>query len=182
MDKSQCFELGYIERSHGLDGSVLAVFDVDQPSRYRKIDAIFLEKSSQLIPFLIKGIKPTSGNRMVIRLDGINDDTQAQSLKGSTLFLPESALPSLKSGQFYFHELVGASVEDKNLGKLGVISSIYEYPQQTIIGMEWQGSEVLIPMHDAIIQKFDRQSKTVKTELPDGLLDVYLQSSEPEAL
>lgn len=179
MDKSQCFELGYVERSHGLDGSVVAVFDVDQPSYYRKIDALFLDKSNQLVPYLVKQVVPMNGNRVVLRLEGVDNDVQAQALKGTTLFLPDSALPPLKSGQFYYHELVGAQVEDVKTGSLGVISAIYEYPQQTLVGMTWQGSEILIPLHDDIIQNFDRTTKKVITNLPDGLIDVYLQPSEP---
>lgn len=179
MDKSQCFELGYIERSHGLDGSVVAVFDVDQPSYYRKIDALFLEKSNQLVPYLVRQVMPMNGNRVVLRLEGVENDVQAQVLKGTSLYLPDSALPPLKADQFYFHELIGAQVEDLKSGKLGLVSAIYEYPQQTLVGMSWQGAEILIPLHDDIIQNFDRAQKRVVTNLPDGLLNVYLQPNEP---
>lgn len=180
MDKSQCFELGYIERSHGLDGSVVAVFDVDDASLYTRIDAVFLERSQQLVPFLVKGVSKLNGNHLVIKLEGVNSDIEAQNLKGSTLFLPDTVLPKLKPGQFFYHELVGATVNDSQLGTLGTISEVYEFPHQILVGMQWQGAEVLIPVHDSILRKFDRAKNSVETTLPEGLLDVYLQNSESE--
>lgn len=180
MDKRQCFELGYIERVHGLDGAVVAVFDVDQPSYYRKLDAVFIEHKNQLVPYLVQQIASMNGKKAVIRLDGIDNEEKAQELKGLALYLPESSLPPLKNNQFYFHELVGAQVVDHHFGELGKISSIYEYPQQTLLAMDWQETEVLIPLNDAIVTRFDRSKNMVQTNLPEGLLDVYLQPGEKE--
>jgi len=91
MDKNLCFQLGYIERSHGLDGSVLAVFDADDATRYLKSEAFFVERKSQLVPFLVKRISHAKGDRFIIHFEGIGNDTAAQELKGSTLYLPETA-------------------------------------------------------------------------------------------
>jgi len=178
MEKNQCFELGYIERTQGLEGSVIAVFDVDDSSRYRKIDALFIEQQNQLVPFLVNRISPSNGNRFILQLEGVSNESAAQNLKGSTLFLPETALPKLKENQFFFHELIGAQVLDKNLGLLGTVQEIYEFPNQTLLGMVWNGTEILIPAHSDILISFERQTKQVITNLPGGLLDVYLQPSE----
>ena len=56
MERNQCFEFGYIGKVHGLDGSVVAFLDVDQPEQYRKIAALFVEQNSQLVPFIIRKI------------------------------------------------------------------------------------------------------------------------------
>lgn len=175
MDKSQCFELGYIERSHGVDGAFVAVFDVDQPKRYAKIDALFIERGAQLVPYLVRRVSAGKGNTFVIWVEGVTSEAEAIALKGSVLYLPETVLPKLKSNQFYFHELVGCQVEDAGLGKLGTVTEIFSLPNQTLMAMNWQGSEVLIPVHDDIVKQLDRESKLVFTNLPEGLLEVYLQ-------
>jgi 16S rRNA processing protein RimM len=51
MDKQKCFELGYITKSFGLQGQVTAIFDVDQPELYKKLESVFVEVNSALIPF-----------------------------------------------------------------------------------------------------------------------------------
>lgn len=175
MEKSHCFELGYIERSHGVDGAFVAVFDVDQPMHYAQIESLFIEQGAQLVPYLVSRISSAKGNRFVLSVQGVTTEAGAYALKGHTLFLPESALPSLKSNQFYFHELVGCRVEDAALGLLGIITEIFSLPNQTLMAMNWQESEVLIPVHDDIVKQLDRDNKVVKTNLPEGLLEVYLQ-------
>lgn len=181
MDKNQCFELGYIERSHGLDGSVLAVFDADDSTRYLKSEAIFVERKNQLVPFLIKRISHAKGDRFIIHFEGINNDSAAQELKGSGLFLPETALPKLKADQYYYHELVGAQVVDHSLGQLGTIAEVYEFPHQTLLGMAWNDAEVLIPVHNDIVKRFDRAQNQLHTNLPEGLVEVYLQPAEDQS-
>jgi 16S rRNA processing protein RimM len=180
MDKDHCFELGYILRAHGLDGGVVARFDVDEPARYLGMDAVFLEISTGLVPHLIRSVKPMAGQQVVLHLEGISNDTAAHALKGCRLFLPEQALPKLDDGQFYFHELVGVKVADLQVGPLGTIREILDFPQQTLALMDWKGSEVLIPVHPDITLRLDRKSGTLFTQLPEGLIDVYLQEPKQD--
>lgn len=176
MNKNQCFELGYILRPHGLEGSVVARFDVDQPSDYLGIDAVFVESEGRLVPFLVRKVNPTSGQHVVLSLEGISEEAQAQTLKGCKLFLPEQVLPKLADHQFYFHELVGAQVEDEAHGTLGTIREIVEMPRQTLGVMEWENAEVLIPIHEDIVLELNRSTHTIKTRLPQGLLEVYTRN------
>jgi 16S rRNA processing protein RimM len=36
------------------------------------------------------------------------------------------------------------------------------------------GAEILVPMNDNVIQRVDRDAKTIFVILPEGLLDLYL--------
>jgi 16S rRNA processing protein RimM len=179
MTKNQCFELGYIERTHGYNGSVVARFDVDDPSKYQKIEALFVETESLFVPYLIQKITNTRQGQFVIQFQDVSTEEQAIKLKGSKLYLPENLLPSLKPGQYYFHELVGAKVVDEVEGELGIISEIFELPHQVLASMQWNESEVLIPVHENIVLSFDRKNATIKTRLPEGLMDVYLKPAGP---
>jgi len=180
MVKSQCFELGYLGKVHGLDGSLVAVLDVDQPERYRSLDAVFVEQGSQLVPYLIKKVSGQKGSQLILSLEGVESEEQAKMLKGSRLWLPEQALPKLEKNQFYYHELIGCQVEDQQLGRLGKIREILDLPRQTLASMEWQGAEVLFPLHDQLIKRFDRENAVLHTILPDGLLDVYTKPETDE--
>jgi 16S rRNA processing protein RimM len=182
MTKNQCFELGYIERTLGFDGSVVACFDVDDSSRYAKVDGLFLEIGAQLVPYLITSIQAHGKDKFAIRFENIKDIEGAQKLKGIKIFLPEQLLPSLKKGQYYFHELVDCQVEDEVLGPLGTINGIVDLPHQTLATMDFQGQEVLIPVHDDIIKHLNREQKKVSTRLPEGLLEVYTKPEETNSL
>lgn len=180
MNKSQCFELGYLGKVHGLDGSLMAVLDVDQPERYQKLDAVFVEQGNQLVPFLIRKTSGKKGSQLILSLEGVNTEEQAQKLRGCRLWLPEAALPKPGKDQFYYHELVGAEVEDEHYGKLGKVKEILDLPQQTLASMDWQGTEVLFPLHEQILRRFDRDAALLFTCLPEGLLEVYTKPESDE--
>jgi 16S rRNA processing protein RimM len=66
-------------------------------------------------------------------------------------------------------------VIDEVLGELGQVKVIYDMETQDLIGMEYKGKEVLIPIKDGIIQKVDKAEKKVFCHLPEGLIDIYLE-------
>jgi 16S rRNA processing protein RimM len=71
-------------------------------------------------------------------------------------------------------------VADLQVGPLGTIREILDFPQQTLALMDWKGSEVLIPVHPDITLRLDRKSGTLFTQLPEGLFDVYLQEPKQD--
>jgi 16S rRNA processing protein RimM len=180
MEKSQCFELGYLSKVHGLDGALTAVLDTDQPERYSRVDALFLEQGTQLVPFLVEKVSGRKGNQLILHLEGVDSQEKANHLKGCKIWLPEKVLPILSKNQFYYHELIGAEVEDARHGKLGSIKEVLDLPQQTLASMDWQGSEILFPLNDAFIREFDRDACILRTDLPEGLIEVYLNPETEE--
>lgn len=173
MLKDQCFELGYIERPFGYEGALLAHFDVDNPAFYLKFKTFFLEINGQLIPFTAEKLALQKGKQVILKFATLADEESAKKLKGVRLYLPETCLPVLDKG-YYFHELVHCHVVDEKNGMLGVVKEIIDLPNHTLASMELDGKEVLFPIHDQILVRFDREKKEVHTRLPDGLLDIYL--------
>ena len=59
-------------------------------------------------------------------------------------------------------------------GEIGEISDVLEYPTQAVIQVMKDGKEILIPIHDDIIQKVDKKAKILTVKAPEGLIDMYL--------
>ena len=79
----------------------------------------------------------------------------------SDLYLPLDLLPKLEGNKFYFHEVIGFTVEDINYGKVGTIKAINDSTSQSLFEIDRNGIEILIPMNDEFIVKVDRKNKTV---------------------
>lgn len=177
MRQSECFELGIVARLHGYQGQVQIVIESDDASRYRKLDAVFVEVRGQLVPYIIQKID-LNGNRAIVKFQDVDSEEEALKLKAAKLFLPLSFLPTLADNQFYFHEIVGYTIEDKDMGTLGTVTTTYSMPTQDLVGMDYKGVEVLIPIADDIILKVDRANMVLHTDLPLGLVDVYLEQDD----
>ncbi len=178
MTKEECFNLGYISRRVGNKGELAFILDVDTPSRYTKLESVFVEINKSLIPFFIKKII-ISRNFATVTIDGIETVEGADEMVGSGLYLPLSFLPPLKEKKFYFHELNGFKVIDKNYGEIGIIQSVLDFPQQAIFQIIKDKNEILIPAKEEFIISIDRTKKELYLNAPEGLIDIYIQN-KPE--
>lgn len=177
MRIDDCYQLGYVTKPHGLRGEVHIFLDVDLPEAYNNLESVFVaykNASQTLVPFFIDTFK-LSGNKAIVKFEDIDTIDQAEALKGAQLCLPLETLPKLQEGQFYYHEVIGYTVHDQKEGKLGVIKEIYALAGQDVIAMEYRGKEVLIPVNDAIVRSADHEKRIVHVQLPEGLLDIYLE-------
>jgi 16S rRNA processing protein RimM len=174
MEKEACYQLGYIAKPHGVSGEVSAVLDVDIPENYKKLESVFVEVNNRLIPFFIETIS-IGKNKAIIKFEDVDSGAQAEGLQSSALFLPLKSLPPLKEDQFYFHEVIGYQVIDQKLGELGPVQAIYNLPHQDLIAMDYKEKEVLIPILENIIRSVDKENHKLLVELPEGLLQVYLE-------
>jgi 16S rRNA processing protein RimM len=112
-----------------------------------------------------------------IRLEDIDSEEDANQLIKNKVYLPLSELPELSGNKFYYHEVVGFTVQDKNLGKLGLVTGINEHTAQATFIVNVHGFSVLIPMVDEIILSVDRSHKTIFVDTPPGLVDLYTKDA-----
>ena len=173
MQVDDCYQLGYILKPHGLNGMISIFLDVDNPENYQKMESVFIEINGKLIPFFIAEIN-IKKNKAVVRLEDIMDLSAAEALKGKSIYLPLADLPPLDGNNFYFHEVIGYQVIDKHTGSIGKITTVYTLPNQNLLAVDHQGTEILIPVNDYIIVNVDRSNEEMMVSLPSGLLEVYM--------
>jgi len=173
MKKEDCFNLGIITKTFGKNGEVIFFLDVDYPESYNDLEMVFIEINQKLIPFFIETIK-IKGNYATVKLEDISNPEKAQKFLKLNLFLPIDSLPDLPDEKFYFHEIIGFSVEDENHGNIGIINDILELPEQSLLQILFKEKEILIPIVDEIVKSVDSDNKKVYINAPQGLIDLYL--------
>ena len=78
---------------------------------------------------------------------------------------------------FYFHEIHNFKVIDRDRGYVGILSCVLETAGQRILKIDYNGEEILVPLHDDFIERLDRQGKTLYLKTPQGLIDLYIQQN-----
>jgi len=173
MQKEDCFYLGKIVRKYSFKGELLAKLDTDQPELYEHLEAIFVQVRNNLIPFFIEHSQLHKSDLLRIKFEEVDTEADADALIKSELYLPLELLPKLEGSKFYFHEVIGFKINDKNFGEVGVIKAINDSTAQALFEVDRDGVEILIPMNDEFIVKVDREAKTIWVETPEGLIDLY---------
>ena len=174
MTKDNCFELGKITKTHGLKGEVVLWLDVDFPEDYEDLESIFLDVKGELVPYFMESYR-LSGNRAIVQFEDINTFEKAEAMVNLEAFLPLEELPELEDDQFYYHEIIGFQIKDKNLGDLGTVQIVHSMQAQDLLVMNYKGREVLIPVIPEIVLEADKEAKILNVNLPEGLLEVYLE-------
>lgn len=175
MRVDDCYQLGYVIKTHGLHGEVGILLDVDFPDAYATLESVFvaIAGSETLVPFFVEHLAIRK-NKALIKFEEVDTIEQAEALLKAQLYLPLASLPALESDQYYYHEIIGFTVTDQEQGALGTVQDVYESTGQDVLVMQYQGKEVLIPINDDIVQRVDKTQRLVHVRLPEGLLEVYL--------
>jgi 16S rRNA processing protein RimM len=173
MNKNDYFNLGVITKTFGKNGEVIFFLDVANPQDFIDLEMVFIEINQKLVPFFIENIK-IRGNYATVKLEDISSPEKAQFFVKLRLFLPVDVLPELSNEKFYFHEILGFTVEDENHGNIGIINDVLELPEQSLLQIFYKKKEILIPIVDEIVKSVDSDNKIVYISAPEGLIELYL--------
>jgi 16S rRNA processing protein RimM len=175
MIKSDCFELGHITKPRSFKGEVIIYLDTDSLEEYLEMESVFVEINEQLVPFFIETIFAYKANSVRVKFEGVDSEQSAKAIVNKKLFLPLELLPELESQDFYHHEVMGFSIQDKQHGDIGIIADIVESSTNPIFKIDHtSGQEILVPVADNFIEKVDKQAKRIFVNCPEGLIELYL--------
>jgi len=170
MRKEECFYLGKIVSKFSFKGELLIKLDTDDPEHYLKMESVFVEYNKNLIPFFIEKSSLQRSQLLRVRFEDVENEDDADDLLKCNVYLPLSELPPLKEDQFYFHEIIGFQVIDKQFGDVGKVTSINDSSPQVLFEIDHQGKQVLIPVNDDFIASIDKINKQLFVNVPEGFV------------
>lgn len=173
MKIEDSFYIGYITKTKGLKGEVQVFFEYPEPEDL-DLETIFIEINGKLIPYFVSEIALQANQTANIYLEDVDVIEKAQKLVRKKVYLPNTAKPERNPDEFLITDLKGFIVIDVNRGELGEITDIHEYPQQFVAVVPHQFREIMFPLNDDLIQEIDQEKGILKVNLPEGLIDLYL--------
>lgn len=172
-------EVGKIAKAHGLKGEVLVHLETDNPEVYLELESVFVEIKQKLVPFFIEEIR-LSHQKAIVKFEDFNKIEQTQAVLNAKIFLPREVVEELDEDRYIFSDLIGYILEDEKLGVLGAVKEIYELPGHDLLAIEHEGEEVLLPMNDDFILEVDDEAKRIRSNFPEGILDLNKPSEVEE--
>lgn len=173
MTKEESFYIGYITKTKGLKGELQLYFEFEDYQDL-DLDVIFLELNGKMVPFFVASHKLYENSTGLFYFDDVDHVDKAQSLVKKKAYLPLSKKPEREDDEFYYTDLKGFIAVDETLGELGEIIEVNEYPQQFVATVNYQNKEILFPLNEDFIVEIDDEENILTLDLPEGLLDIYL--------
>ena len=109
---------------------------------------------------------------LIARIDGVDDRTKAERLKGVELFIPRTALPELGANEFYYSDLIGLRAVTVDGEYLGAVSAVDNYGAGDILeisGGPYKG--LMVSFELEVIKNIDFESGVLSVDPPEGLLE-----------
>lgn len=180
MNASDCFLLGVLTRPHGYKGDLVLFVDADDPGRYARLEVLYVETPSGLLPHFLLTQRP-HGDRYVVHLEGVDDEAAALQLAGAKVWLPLNQLPQLDSKSLYLHEAPGLEVWDLSKSTwYGRVDRAMDHGPYPMLACDRNGVEVWVPLPPGMAIEVDRTARILRVDAPEGLLEVYLEPDRPE--
>lgn len=96
----------------------------------------------------------------------------ADGLAGCDVYVPEEALPPARKGSYYDFQIIGCRVVGKEGEEIGTVTGLWPVGGRDLLVLDRGGREALIPFMESLIAEIDVAARTIRVELPDGLLDL----------
>ena len=170
----QLIHIGKIVATFGINGQVIATHVLGKKITFKPQDALFVEVTkAKPIPFFVENCTAKNDTEINIQLEGIGSKEAAMHLIGKNIWVNEANFNALVDKNAPI-ALIGYMVIDG--GKtLGSIEEMIEQPHQLLAKIMIDNKEVLIPLNQSTLVEINRKKKTISVNLPNGLLDIYLQ-------
>ena len=93
--------------------------------------------------------------QLVLQLEGVETREAAEALRGALLEVPESDVPSLPTGDYYYFQILGLQVYTEEGEFLGTVADIVRTGSNDVYVVRNEESELLLPAIEDVIRSVD---------------------------
>ena len=158
--------IGQVLKSNGRDGELLVSFSGIAPEEIDLEEPVFIEFDGLPVPFYFEAFSQRGNSRALVRLTGVHSLTDADELAGAVLYAEDDLYEDEEE------DLTGWTVLDADGTKVGTVSAHEDIPGNPCIWVETSHGESLLPLREELVLDVDETEKTLRMEIPEGLLDL----------
>ncbi len=145
------------------------------------LNSLFIGRADKPIPYFIEELRAISDEVFIAKLEGVDTPEDAMALRNQTIYhqkeVVDQAFELPADDEWLASDLVDFTLYDQNDKNLGIIKDVLEFNEQWVAVLTIQEKEVLIPISEELILDMNDQKQTIKVQVPDGLVDLYLGES-----
>ncbi len=165
-----------LARPWGNRGALIGDPCTARPGRLEELRRVFLigrQSDPQPSPVEIESVR-AHGERVIVKLRGVDSISQAEALAGASLCVPLSERPPAPEGEYYTADLLGCEVIERASGRrLGVVTDWIETGGTPLLEVgAGTGEPLLVPFARSICVEIDPERRRILVELPEGLEDL----------
>lgn len=164
------YNVGKIVNTHGVRGEVRVLATTDFiDERFNPGQILYLQHTGQPLALEIESARQHKGMILVkfVGYDNIND---VQAFRDHELMVSANDQQELEDGQYYYHQIIGLTVQTLDGTKLGTIKEILSPGANDVwVVQRPDAKDLLLPVIDDVVKNVDLDRGIVEVELMEGL-------------
>ena len=157
MEEKDFAVIGKIEDVFGYGGKFKVKIFAPQ-KLWEGLKKVYLKrKGGNFEPFEIEELE-VRGKKAYLKLKGIDTEEEALKAVGAHIYYPVAELPQLKSGEYYYFQLVGSKVVDKSGRELGTVQYIHDGGLYSMLVLE---NDRIIPFTKNFVVEVKPEEKLI---------------------
>ncbi|MEA3363023.1 MAG: ribosome maturation factor RimM [Thermodesulfobacteriota bacterium] len=163
-------EIGKIVGTHGLRGDLKVRLNSGDPDLLLTLKQIELSLPTGEPLSVNISRQVLHKGRVLLHLQGLDSIDQVELLVGSQVLIDEELLPELSDDEYYWGELKGLEVVDRERGSIGQLQDLLSSSAHDTYVVKGRFGEVLIPAVQQFILGIDLERQIMQVALPEGLI------------
>jgi 16S rRNA processing protein RimM len=165
--------IGRINGAHGIRGELKVKVLTADAHRFDGLNRVYLgrDEDNEPVPRSLLGYRVHKG-RALLRLEGIEDRSVAEALKGYLVQIPFEEVPPLEEDEYFEHQILGLEVWTTSGEFLGCVSEIlYTGANEVYVVNDptQDRRDTLIPAIAEVVQQVDLAAGRLVVQLLEGL-------------
>ena len=163
---------GDILKTFGINGELIIKLSNDAPDKINTKEPVFIIIDGLSVPFYFNRVENRGTNKVLAVFDDMETAASAQELVGKKIYYQsDEELEEIQDLGIF----IGFTLIDKQLGELGKVSDFFDFPNNPCFQIIYNEKEVLIPVNEDLIEGIDEQEQIILLNLPEGLLNIYME-------
>lgn len=180
FNRNDFFNIGHIKKCYDHKNEVLVEINESAPQSFDQGDFLFLYLFGQFIPFAIHSTHKRASNSIIFQFKTKLQIHLAPSLPNTKVYLLKENYEIVENNSF--ENFSGFLLVNQNNEPIGEIIKVHQYPGHYNFEIFIQGKEILVPVNDELVLKINNDSKEVKLQIPEGLIEMFLNDDPRDDL
>lgn len=164
--ENQYQKIGYIARSHGVQGEILLISDIYAPSLFDTLDLVRIENArGDLIPARIESVRVQEKHDRLsffVKFEHVTDRTQADRLKQFSVFANRNKVNHLLDQDDDSMDMTSFEIWMDDT-RIGSVEEVIHNPAHPILQISTSNQEqLLVPFVDEYIAAVDEEQQRIR--------------------
>jgi 16S rRNA processing protein RimM len=172
IPKTDCEKIGFFKKTHGVFGDLVLEYVPEYEISIEEANRFFVELEGLLVPFFLKeeGFRYKTANSAILTFDGVESEKYAKRMVGSSVYLFHEEIIR-EENEDSNTQFLNYLLLDEQRGEIGRIEQMDDYSGNLVLTVNYHGQELLVPFNEDFVVKIDDTAKTLKLNIPDGLIE-----------